>query len=301
MMISECCHRKLRRLDLPLGNGVVLFVRAQIGVNKFVIAFLLMMMLQGYATECGAQDMFINGKVHRDIPQYVDSRVFKSNPEPMIDMISRLREQRGRGDEKAMIGTLSAIGCELDLEGANYPAERYHHEALEISKKIYPADSAEVAAALHNLAVNLEFQKRYDDAIANFTDAEKIFEKQTPVDLSKCALEQFGIGRCLDGRGNSELASSSYKKAAKLASDPSAIKLRVEILRELTRALDDMNDPDLPKYQEEVKAAEAQLPPVQWKFGGSGPPTDQNVVKKNLQKKEVKPNFKVPKTLKPNS
>ncbi len=300
MMIAECCHGKLRRLDLILRNGVVLFVRARTGVNRFVFV-LLLSMVQGYATECSAQDLFINGKVHRDIPQYVDSKVFKSTPEPMIDMISRLREQRVRGDQKAMVGTLSAIGCELDLEGANYPAERYHHEALEISKKVYPADSAEVAAAFHNLAVNLEFQKRYDDAIANFTEAEKIFEKQTPVDHSKSALEQFGIGRCFDGKGNSELASSSYKKAAKLASDPSVIKLRVEILRELVRALDDMNDPDLPKYQEEVKAAETQLPPVKWKFGGSGPPTDENAVKRKLPKNEVKPKFKVPRTLKPNS
>jgi len=242
------------------------------------------------ATAGGAQDIFTSRGVRRDIPQYIDGKVWKTNSnEDTIDLHTALSEARRSGDNKLVIAILGRLGCDQDMLLEFFQGERFHSEALKIAESSYPKDSSLLADAHHNLASNLEFQKRYDSAIASYTKAREIRETAKPQDKSKVAIERFGVARCLYGEDKFEQSIAEYKLALQSATEANAIREKAEILQEFVLVLDSVRSPEVMKYSKECAVAHAEAeklrPKMKYEFrGGSDMPPPKLTPQKPLKK-----------------
>jgi serine/threonine protein kinase/tetratricopeptide (TPR) repeat protein len=103
---------------------------------------------------------------------------------------------------------LNQLGDELREVSRFEESEAYLRQALRIDPT--------AAAGHHNLAVTLEFQGRFDEAIKESRQAIQFLSEMDGDQLTRATFVHQTLGDCLNARGNLDEAAASYRKAIAL-------------------------------------------------------------------------------------
>ncbi len=114
-------------------------------------------------------------------------------------------------------GVLNQLGITLNLAGHPRDGEQVLRHALEITRKVYGPDNANVGVVEGNLADSLTDEGRYAQAEALARDAMRLFIQGAGAQHPQFAYLDFALGEALDGEGRHKEAGALFQNALDLS------------------------------------------------------------------------------------